>query len=73
MEMYTILYMLNAEDSQGYICDDPEVLAKARDEFVQSGGLKKVKLLHDGEELGDKAFTCELWTVKRELKKDPSA
>ena len=69
MEMYTILYMLNREDSQGYICDDPEVLAKARDEFVQSGGLKKVKLLHDGIDLTGKAFTCELWTVKQEVKK----
>ena len=69
MEMYTILYMLNKEDSQGYICDDPEVLAKARDEFVQTGGMEKVKLLHDGIDLDGKALTCELWTVKQETKK----
>ena len=69
MEMYTILYMLNDEDSQGYICDDPAVLAKARDEFVQNGGMKKVKLLHDGIDLNGKALTCELWTIKQEVKK----
>jgi len=69
MEMYTILYMLNKEDSQGYVCEDPTVLAKAREEFVQNGGLKKVKLQHDGINLDGKALTCELWTVKQEVKK----
>ncbi len=69
MEMYTILYKLNGEDSQGYICDDPKVLAKAREEFVQNGGMKEVKLLHDGINLDGKALTCELWTVKQEVMK----
>ena len=69
MEMYSILYMLDKEDSQGCIIDDPEVLIKARDEFVQGGGLKKVKMLHGGKELGESAFTCEFWIIKSDIKK----